>query len=122
MERKQIQVQATQDVLFEQQTGAKVSHDEYGDEDGIMAPIEKVDERKKRPKKTKHVKKDSNVDQGEPEAKVRIEGLSYKVCHLSNFPHLYSDTEHRGLFLVQWYSVRWFLSIVMTYHWRFQTI
>ena len=85
LERKQIQVQATQDVLFEQETGKKVTHDEYGVEDGGAAAAINVDGFKKRKKKSKHRLKDNAVDQHGPELKVRIEGLSYKVSDIRSF-------------------------------------
>ena len=85
LERKQIQVQATQDVLFEQETGKKVTHDEYGHEDSGVAPTEAASETKKHGKRSKHSKKDNAVDRVEPEVKVRIEGLSYKVRKIIPF-------------------------------------
>ena len=80
LEHKQIQIQAKQDVLFEQSTGKKRSRnnveDEENDEDNrdqISGPIKKSKSKlKPRDKKSK---KNGAVE----EAAVRIEGLSYKV-------------------------------------------
>ena len=80
LEHKQIQIQAKQDVLFEQTNGKKKLknnvEDEENDEDNldqISGPIKKSKSKlKPRDKKSK---KNGAVE----EAAVRIEGLSYKV-------------------------------------------
>jgi rRNA biogenesis protein RRP5 len=68
LEHKQIQIEATRDVLFEQ--GAKTSKPDEEDGDDTQP--------KKKPKsKRKHKKGTENA---EPEEEsVKIEGLSYKV-------------------------------------------
>ena len=79
-EHKQIQIQAKQDVLFEQSTGTKAARNEFEHEENDedlpeqrLMPVTKS----KRKFKTKEKKrgKDSVAD----EPAVRIEGLSYKV-------------------------------------------
>lgn len=74
LEHKQIQIKATQDVLFEQ-AGVKRSGD-----DGLSDAMSDVDAehapkagKKRKSKKTKK----GNVE--EEEAAIRVEGLSYKV-------------------------------------------
>lgn len=80
LEYKQIQIQAKQDVLFEQTTGKKVARNEFGDEEDAEniqgEPNELV--RKSRKRKSPNPKKGSKNGMIE-EAVVRIEGLSYKV-------------------------------------------
>jgi rRNA biogenesis protein RRP5 len=81
LEHKRIQIQATEDALFEQTTGTKSARNDFGDEENeeelhhatVVAPTEA---RRKKP---------SNEKPGKPtrifkESGVRIEGLSYKVC------------------------------------------
>lgn len=81
LEHKQIQIQAKQDVLFEQNTGKKAARndfeDEENDEDMPGQPSGLVKKSKNNTKpRSKKGKKDGVVE----EAAVRIEGLSYKVC------------------------------------------
>ena len=80
LEHKQIQIQAKQDVLFEQNTGKKPPRNEFEDEeneedipDQSNALIAKS--RRKSKSKGKKGGKSGLVE----EAIVRIEGLSYKV-------------------------------------------
>lgn len=90
LEHKQIQIQATEDALFEQTTGTKSARNDFGDEENedelqnatVEAPAEA---RRKRV---------SNEKPGKPhrtfkESGVRIEGLSYKVC--SQLPNTVSS-------------------------------
>ena len=80
LEHKQIQIQAKQDVLFEQNTGKKKLRnnveDEENDEDNLdqISGFTKKSKSKLKPRDKKSKKK-SAVQ----EAAVRIEGLSYKV-------------------------------------------
>ena len=80
LERKQIQIQAKQDVLFEQSTGTKAPRNEFqdeeNDEDLPEQPNALVAKTKRKPKsKEKKGAKNFIVE----ELAVRIEGLSYKV-------------------------------------------
>lgn len=87
LERKQIQIQATKDVLFEQKgsKGPKKStrkpDDDNDDEDDDDVEMEDDDTttpaKKSRKKKTKGKKSD---DKEKSEKTVRIEPLSFKVC------------------------------------------
>ena len=80
LEHKQIQIQAKQDVLFEQNTGKKKSRnnveDEENDEDNLdqISGFTKKSKSKLKPRDKKSKKKSDVQD-----AAVRIEGLSYKV-------------------------------------------
>lgn len=86
LERKQIQNQATRDVLFEQKksgTGKTVEgYDDDDDEDGDVG-FEDADEPEtstKKPRKGKNKDKKQPVEKKAPaEDSVRIEGLSFKV-------------------------------------------
>ena len=80
LEHKRIQIQAKQDVLFEQTTGKRAVRSEFEDEendeqmpDQPNGPILKSKNKTK--PRDKKVKKNMTVE----EATVRIEGLSYKV-------------------------------------------
>ncbi len=80
LEQKQIQIQAKQDVLFEQSTGTKAPRNEFqddeNDEDLPEQPNTLVAKTKRKPKsKEKQGAKNTLVE----ELAVRIEGLSYKV-------------------------------------------
>ena len=80
LEHKQIQIQAKQDVLFEQSTGKKAARNEFVDtetdedmHDRLSGPAKKS---KSKPKPGgKKDKRNPAIE----EAAVRIEGLSYKV-------------------------------------------
>jgi rRNA biogenesis protein RRP5 len=73
LEHKQIQIEATRDVLFEQTGGKSLRPDE----DGIG---EEPAVRKKHKSKPKR-KGTKGTENAEPEEEaVKIEGLSYKVC------------------------------------------
>ncbi|KAL8670133.1 MAG: hypothetical protein Q9168_005315 [Polycauliona sp. 1 TL-2023] len=80
LEHKQIQIQAKNDVLFEQETGKKALKHDFGDEENEPDDFSDTDrplpKASKRPNpKTKHskAKPESRDEKG-----VRIEGLSYK--------------------------------------------
>lgn len=81
LEHKQIQIQAKQDVLFEQSTGKKAAKNDFEDEenedfegDGPQRPTETISKGRKSNSRTK--KKTQTAE----EKGVHIEGLSYKVC------------------------------------------
>lgn len=80
LEHKQIQIQAKQDVLFEQNTGKKAARkefeDEENDEDMPSQPSGGVKKSKRSSKLSDKKGKRNGVVE---EAAVRIEGLSYKV-------------------------------------------
>jgi rRNA biogenesis protein RRP5 len=82
LEHKQIQIEATRDVLFEQQ-GAKSKKSDVDGDDGHVEQAGKKSKSKKKSKK--------GTELAEPEEDtVKIEGLSYKVCSvcaLCNIPH-----------------------------------
>lgn len=80
LEHKQIQIQAKQDVLFEQNTGQKAAkkdfEDEENDEDMPEQPSGPTSKSKRKPRAKD--KKGGN-NEAAAEVGVRIEGLSYKV-------------------------------------------
>lgn len=92
LERKQIQNQATRDVLFEQKKSGKVIDgydDDDDEEDGDMG-FKDVDEPESSTKKSRKGKNKNKkpVDQGAPAKDkdgVRVEGLSFKVTHINTF-------------------------------------
>ena len=80
LEQRQIQIQAKQDVLFEQSTGTKAPRNEFqdeeNDEDLPEQPNALVGKTNRKPRsKQKKKAKNAPVE----ELAVRIEGLSYKV-------------------------------------------
>ena len=80
LEQKQIQIQAKQDVLFEQSTGTKAPRNEFqndGDDEDLPEQPNTLVAKTQRKSKSKG-KKGSKNDLVEEPA-VRIEGLSYKV-------------------------------------------
>ena len=85
LERKQIQVEATKDVLFEQKgskksSGAPGNEDEDEDEDADMGEADDSAAAKK-PRKQRKSKAKKKADKEESDKKsVRIEGLNFKVC------------------------------------------
>lgn len=80
LEHKQIQIQAKQDVLFEQNTGRKAARNEFEDEENDEdMPGQPSGLLKKSKSKSKPRDKRSKVKDATEEAAVRIEGLSYKV-------------------------------------------
>lgn len=87
LERKQIQLQATKDVLFEQK-GPKKSTREFDDDDDDddendieMEEADTAPSKKSRKKKSKGKK---SGDKDSTEKQIRIEPLSYKVRFLEN--------------------------------------
>jgi rRNA biogenesis protein RRP5 len=87
LEHKQIQIDATRDVLFEQQSASKKKGTEDGDLNGSVAPGEAI--QKKRRSKSKG-KADTEKKDAEEEV-VRIEGLSYKVIDALSYKRLIAD-------------------------------
>ena len=85
LERKQIQIEATKDVLFEQKGSKKTSgdpdnDDEDEDEDVDMGEADDSAAAKK-PRKQRKSKAKKKADKEESDKKsVRIEGLNFKVC------------------------------------------
>lgn len=77
LEHKQIQIEATRDVLFEQQ-GAKSKNPNANDDDGQTV------RKQKKSKSKKKSRKGTEATEQEEEA-VKIEGLSYKVCSSYTF-------------------------------------
>lgn len=89
LERKQIQIQATKDVLFEQK-GPKTSTREFDDNEDDEEEVDDIEmgetetttaAKKSRKKKTKG-NKSTEGSKSEKQG-VRIESLSYKVCTVS---------------------------------------
>ncbi|KAF6222079.1 hypothetical protein HO133_001165 [Letharia lupina] len=81
LEHKRIQIQAKQDVLFEQSTGKKAARNEFEDEendedmpDQLSGPTEKSKSKSKSKPRDNKGKKNGGVEK----AALRIEGLSYK--------------------------------------------
>ena len=85
LERKQIQIEATKDVLFEQKGSKKTSGDpdngdEDEDEDVDMGEADDSAAAKK-PRKQRKSKAKKKADKEESDKKsVQIEGLNFKVC------------------------------------------
>lgn len=85
LEHKQIQIQARQDVLFEQSTGKKTprNNDEDEENDGeIPDQASGLAKKGKSKSQSRHRDKKSKKVGAVEEAAVRIEGLSYKVSML----------------------------------------
>ena len=79
LEQKQIQIQAKNDVLFEQSTGKKASLTEFDDQENeIREPEEIAEAPGKSNKRSKAKGRKSKAAHEEKEYGVRIEGLSYK--------------------------------------------
>ena len=80
LEYKQIQIQAKQDVLFEQNTGKKAARNEFEDEENDEdMPSQPSEPTKKSKSKLKPKDKKNKNNGAVEEVSVRIEGLSYKV-------------------------------------------
>ena len=81
LEHKQIKIQASQDVLFEQTTGQKAPRNILEDEDGADLPHERSQGPiAPTPKQSKTVlKKKKSIGRDTQEQALRIESLSYKV-------------------------------------------
>jgi hypothetical protein len=87
LERKQIQIQATKDVLFEQKGAKGPSADfEDGDqdEDAEMEDVDDTTTTKKSRKRKSKGKKDAKADA--KEKGVRVEGLNFKVRSIFAIP------------------------------------
>lgn len=81
LEHKQIQIQAKQDVLFEQSTGKKPTKHDFEDEENEEDEEDEVDQPSNAPTKTKRNSKSFDKKRENAmikEKNVRIEGLSYK--------------------------------------------
>lgn len=82
LERKKINIQATQDVLFEQKGPKKAprqtNEDDDDDEDSDAVDEETAAPAKKSKKKSKKAKKSGSAEKSE-KASVRIEPLNFKV-------------------------------------------
>ena len=97
LEHKQIAIEATRDVLFEQQQGGRSSKQEADGEE------ESRPKKKLKSKDSKGKKKGAAVAAVPGEEHVKIEGLNYKVC-CTNL--IYSGNElmiGRELFRGQWF-------------------
>jgi rRNA biogenesis protein RRP5 len=84
LERKQIQIQAQKDVLFEQKGPKKPTrefddNDDDEDEDVDMEDTDAAPSKKSRKKKTKGKKSGDKEKKSEEKEGVRIEPLTYKV-------------------------------------------
>lgn len=90
LERKQIQIQATKDVLFEQKgpKGSSANVEADDDEDEEMDDADDTTAKKSRKRKTKGQKRAEKDHQ--EEQTVRIEGLNFKVCLRRGiyYPHI----------------------------------
>jgi rRNA biogenesis protein RRP5 len=81
LEHKQIQIQATEDALFEQRTGTKSARNDFGDEENDENLQEATFEAPVTSSKRGFSKnKPGNLVRAPREPCVRIEGLSYRVC------------------------------------------
>ncbi|KAI4119545.1 MAG: hypothetical protein LQ345_000542 [Seirophora villosa] len=79
LEQKQIQIQAKNDVLFEQSTGKKAPHNEYENDENDSDLLNQHDDTPVKAKRKPRTKsKPSHAAQIPGEKSVRIEGLSYK--------------------------------------------
>ena len=104
LEHKQIQIQARQDVLFEQSTGKKPPRNndedeendgEFPDQDSGLAKKSKSKSKSQSRPRDKKSKKVGAVK----EAAVRIEGLSYKVLMPVTWQAM-TELSSRGSYLV----------------------
>lgn len=79
LEQKQIQIQAKDDVLFEQSTGKRAPKNEYEDEENEAEMLDQPEDTAVKAKRELRVKsKQSHEGQVPKEKGIRIEGLSYK--------------------------------------------
>lgn len=90
LERKQIQIQAQKDVLFEQRGSKKSQNveddddDDEGNDDVDMGDADDAAAKKPRKqRKTKAAKKKADKEASEKKG-VRVEGLNFKVCLRNN--------------------------------------
>ena len=89
LEQKQIQIQATRDVLFEQRTGKRPVHsgsDDDSETENLSAPPASQPRTSHKLKSKSRSKKDGETLEA---SSVRVEGLSYKARHLSRLPRMY---------------------------------
>lgn len=110
LERKQIQKQATKDVLFEQKGPKRRTDDaDVNDEDDDdteksnepAAPIKKSHKKKRKSKRGPEPKNSG-------EAGVRIEGLNFKVLMIQTISSWYFYTnEYSALFRDQWFWAKY---------------
>lgn len=85
LEHKQIQIQAKQDVLFEQSTGLKAAKNDYEEKNDEGMPEQPSVPVAKSKRGQKHKEKKGNKNGLAEEVGVRIEGLSYKVDDPGNW-------------------------------------
>ncbi len=79
LEKKQIQIQAKNDVLFEHETGKKAPKNEFVNEDDEPNTVSHTEQQSSKAKRKHKVKSKLSTARPESEEKgVRIEGLSYK--------------------------------------------
>ncbi|KAL8767011.1 MAG: hypothetical protein Q9209_006365 [Squamulea sp. 1 TL-2023] len=79
LEQKQIQVQAKNDVLFEQETGRKAPKNDFVDEEDEPDPISQSELHSSKAKRRSKQKSKLNTPRLDSKEKgIRIEGLSYK--------------------------------------------
>lgn len=114
LEHKQIQIQATRDVLFEQTTGKKSTANEFEDEENEADQPDHADGAPLKAKRKKGSKKRKSVELTE-EAAVRIEGLSYKVWSMKE-KKAFADIAISASYLDRSFSVKSPKSIAMTSH------
>ncbi len=80
LEHKQIQIQAKQDVLFEQRTGKKATNDDFDDEENDENLPEQTGAPQAKSNRKSNSKSKKRTKEGmADERSLRIEGLSYKV-------------------------------------------
>lgn len=79
LEHKQIQIQAKQDVLFEQSTGKKAAKNRFEDEENDEDIPDQPSGPAKKSKSKTNLKDKEKKNGTLEETAVRIEGLSYKV-------------------------------------------
>lgn len=91
LEHKQIQSQATRDVLFEQKTGKRHSGIESGDEenDSDEATEEPNAAKSNVPRKSRSKAKDKKTSNTHEKHGMRVESLSYKVSLDTCFQELH---------------------------------
>lgn len=114
LEHKQIQIQATRDVLFEQNTGKKSARNEFEDDENEEDQPNHAESAPPKAKRKKGSKKGKSVEVNE-EAGVRIEGLSYKVGSI-NEKKPFADIVTSASYLGQSYSAKSPRSTAMTLH------
>jgi rRNA biogenesis protein RRP5 len=116
LERKQIQIQATQDVLFPQKHRGKTMSNLPGGDDDMDMDIPGAEDASliKKSRKMKSKGKKNTKPEAPPKQDVRIEGLSFKVCPRSNRAHYPGADCCSALFRARWCWVRFPASTNMT--------